>query len=213
MEHPDHSQNGQVTSNFLIRSFQRLLEAVASHAPPCQLRYTQSKALLVHSSPRVMPMLQDLLIWVWFSWGEGRTQTGAGSPAGSCEKQQKKTSNYKSSLQLCCFFGQEKGRQVLCLPAEAAGQVQVHDAHDLHHLRQRHLPSRGDQLPVVLGTFFEVRHGGTLPCAMTRRRGMDCGRLRWLPACCPPPCHCLHLHRAWLYFSFGSLHLFDNYGS
>lgn len=86
MEHPDHSQNGQVASNFLIRSFQRLLEAVASHAPFCQPRYARSKALSVQSSPQVMPMLQDLLIWVLFSWSEGRTQTRAGTPAGSHKK-------------------------------------------------------------------------------------------------------------------------------
>lgn len=108
MEHPDHSQNGQVTSNFLIRSFQRLLEAVASHAPLCQLRYTQSKALLVQSSPQVMPMLQDLLIWVWFSWGKGELRQGQDLQLGHAKTNKKRHQTVRAPSSSAVFLDRRK---------------------------------------------------------------------------------------------------------
>lgn len=135
-EHPDPSQHGQVTSNFLTRTFQCLLEAVAGRAPFCRLRYTQSKVLLVRSYPSgdACAVGPAGLGPVQPGWRENSDRSRICSWGGLRENQQKKTANWKSSLQLCCCFWQEKGWQVLSLSAQAAGQPQIHDARDPHHL-------------------------------------------------------------------------------
>lgn len=117
----------------------------------------------------VVCALWDLLVGVQFSLGEGRTRAGAGSPAGSScwggswENQQKKMANWKISLQLCCCFLQERGHQALCLPVQAAGQPQIIDACDLHHLHLCHLPGYGDQPPLLVALGYLSQGGGTLP--------------------------------------------------
>lgn len=104
----------------------------------------------------------DQLIGVsstWVKGGLGQEQDFRPGPAaGVGHKTNKKmTANCKSSLQLCPCFLQEKGHQVLRLPAQAAGQPQIHDARALHRLRQCHLLGCGDQLPLPVALGFLSR--------------------------------------------------------
>uniref|UniRef100_A0A8B9N3Y3 Ion transport domain-containing protein n=1 Tax=Accipiter nisus TaxID=211598 RepID=A0A8B9N3Y3_9AVES len=105
-----------------------------------------------------MPVLWDLLVRVRFSLGEGRTRTGAGSAAGGgygkTNKRRRQTERAPSSSAV--VSDRRKDTKFCPSPRRLLGSRKFTTLMIRIISHQRHLPGRGDHLPlpVVLGYLF-----------------------------------------------------------
>lgn len=117
-----------------------------------------AKSFWCGATPQVMPVLWDLLVWVHFSPGEGRTRTGAGSAAGGgygkTNKRRRQTERAPSSSAV--VSDRRKDAKFCPSPRRLLGSRKFTTLVIPIISHQRHLPGRGDHLPlpVVLGYLF-----------------------------------------------------------
>lgn len=203
--------------------------SVGGRCKPCSLLLAHgAKPSWCEATPQVMCTLWDLLVWVQFSLGAGRTQDRSrissrvqllGWVMGKPTKKDIKLQELPPALPL--FLTGERTQSFV---PPCAGCWAATNLWRSWSASPPSPPSPWPWRPTTAAGYAGVpflRWGlGALshvpwPGGEGWRAwgSSPCSRSEWLPAHHPPPCHCMHQSRAWLYFSFRSLHLFNNYGS